>query len=214
MVVYPCATAHASDGGMRAAVDWCLEGIGDGQRLTLWLPSKTHLDDQPVIEELGTEVDFQVVTPRDGRYRADGPALAYGVTQEHLGEVVNGSGIARLAVVTSYLFDTWIRETDSKVLVAPPEGGRREDGGDAWDRYPILSLHAADELRAMSRRIDLDHVLTDRDKHLIKATIKSLIQHQEGLTSLTVMEWAAANNWRGRNFKALGNLVKTIESGL
>lgn len=214
MSCYPCVVAHTSDDGTRAAIEWCLERAGEEHSLTLWLPSKEHLDDHPAIERTGRSAGVNVVTPKDGRYCANGPVLAYAITHENLADVVSGSGITCLAVVTNYLFDTWIRETDSKVLVAPPEGGRREDGGDAWDRYPILSLHAADELRAMSRRIDLDHVLNDRDKHLIKATIKSLIQHQEGLTSLTVMEWAAANNWRGRNFKALGNLVKTIESGL
>lgn len=214
MADYPCAVSHATDDGLRAAIKWCLEGNDEGERVLLWLPGKDDLDDHPVIDEARRAVDFEIVTSRDGRYHADGPVLAYGVTQDHLGDVINGRGITRLAVVTSFLFDTWIRETNSEVLVAPLESARREGGGDTWTTYPVLSLRAADELRAMSRQIDLDHVLTGRDKARIEATIRPLIRQREGVTSLTVMEWAAADGWRGRNFKLLGKLVHDIEGGL
>lgn len=212
---YPCAISDFSEEGCIAAFRWCCSHLQGNQFLTLWTPQKRTLRSNLFLESVASDRRVKSTTPRDGIYRADGPVLAMYPHPDDLGSVVDGTGITALAMVTwAYPLDTWARETKSEVLVPPSF----DDETRAAHRLTVeepMDSEVVDGLEQITKVINHNNTIAARGFEKSRVIEVLLRLHDAGLNlpPTQMMEWAAANGWRGDNVKELGRYAQAINGG-
>lgn len=100
---YPTAVASYDDGGVAAAIDWCIRHMNDGDILTVWTSLKNNLENCAELEEfVRRHRDVEHITGRGhGTPRGPGPVLMAWPDMEGISERARHSrGVRALCVIT------------------------------------------------------------------------------------------------------------------
>jgi hypothetical protein len=84
---YPTAVTSDDDAGLVDGMQWCVERLGDGDSLTLWVPLKSSLSHNRLIGDLSRKPWVRTITGRGMSFVHGGPVLAAWPRMADIGEI-------------------------------------------------------------------------------------------------------------------------------
>ncbi|MCS5479818.1 hypothetical protein NYP18_09110 [Corynebacterium sp. YIM 101645] len=195
--------------GEALAAAWALDRAKQGDRLTMWVPLKSTINNNRILSYLESQSIVSVTTGRGGNsLRASGPVLAFYVHREDLSRFNNVQGMTALSVVTSmHTLNVWGEELGAEVLF-------RKQNSEFPSSVAPISDAAREELERVTSRNNTNNHLSSRYEK--KVTVEALmrLRDQGALPEPgAAIEWAAAHGWRNDNPKILGEWVEKIADG-
>ena len=208
---YPTAVASYDDGGVGAAIKWCLSHMQQGEHLSVWTSLKSNLENCEALEELVTQysdVDH-IVERGGGMVRHRGPVLMAWADMDDIGKLVRfGSKHITALCVIAYDEDRlrpWVESTNATVL------GNRT----AWTgKTPSLDPLLEEALKSMTSAVNHNNtVLAGFEKDTVVSILLALHDGGIWMQAEPIQAWALAHGWSGDNPKHLAKYVDDINSG-
>lgn len=201
---FPCAIADGwNDDEVTEALRWLI-GQTQNDSITMWVPQKNTLRNNPFLEQLANDPLVKLETGR-GVSNPTGAIIAFYPDRTDLGDL-NGKRTEALAVVTwTYPLNVWANEVDAVSFSAW--------GEDEFMAEPATEVQRL-AFRRLSERINLSNALSSPFEK--RDTLQSLHQLRDGgqlPSPETAMELAAANSWGKSEIKQLGEWVKKMHEG-
>lgn len=206
---YPLAVASYDDGGVAAAISWCVGHMVEGDVLTIWTSLKSNLANcKPLADLLMRHRDVEHITGRGwGTPHGAGPVLMAWPTASDVGSVTHaGSHIRALGVINWQ--EAWLRPW---VAYAAP---RILGDASLWADLPRLHPVVEEELCRVSPILNHSNSITSPfEKDLVVPLLRAL--HKAGLPMepITMEGWAVAQGWSGSNATQLADWVRDINAG-
>ncbi|MFB9238369.1 hypothetical protein ACFFWC_22910 [Plantactinospora siamensis] len=210
-VDYPTAVASYDDEGVAAAIEWCREHMGDGDKLTVWTSLKSNLRNSPELERFVQRYsDVEHITGRGGGFiRGTGPVLMAWADMEDIGRLVQHGGQRIRALCVIAWNEDGIRPWVS--AVRPTALG----DSSAWeDLTPELDPVLIEAMKGLTQMVNHNNTISAGfEKDMVVSTLLAL--HDDGIqmNGEAIQGWALANGWSGRNPERLAKYVKDINEG-
>lgn len=213
---YPCAIADQTDEGAEAALNWLLNHMQTGEKLTIWVAQKRVLGNNDFLRKLSKyEGRGLTIVTKNPIHRANGPVLVMYPDVDNLAYSTSAQGITALAVVQwTDKLETWAKEVNAEIIhTLEPEVDRRSSYGISPE--PELTPEIIEGLQRITSAINHSNTIAGSgyDKN---ETVCVLLQlHDAGIEmpAKRMAEWAIAHGWRSDNPKELMTWVKKINSG-
>lgn len=195
--------------GEALATAWALQHAKEGDRVTMWVPLKSTINNNQFLPALAADPRVSVVTSREANsFQASGPVVAFYVHREDLSQFNNVQGMTALSVVTSmHTLNVWGEELGAEVLF-------RTKNPEFPSSVAPISDVAREELKRGTETINTNNNLSYgyEKKQTVEALMR--LRDQDELPEPgAAIEWAAAHGWRNDNPKILGEWVEKIAAG-
>lgn len=208
---YPKAVASNDDEGMEAAIDWCLQRMQAGHRLTVWTGQKSNLRAGTMLHELVERyADVDHVTGRGGGFvRGQGPVLMAWADMDDIGQLVQagGSRITALCVISwsDERLRPWVEQAEPDILgnAAP------------WEVEPTgLDPVVVEALRSFTQSINHNNTISAGfEKDVVVSGLLALRDARIPMDAAAMQAWTLANGWSGKNPQRLATYVIDIQTG-
>lgn len=208
---YPKAVASYDDEGVRAAIDWCVQHMADGDTLTVWTSLKSNLGNCPELDQLvRRHSNVEHVTRRGGAYlRGTGPVLMAWAHMDDIGELVRHGGhrIRALCVITwsEDAIRPWVSAVRPEVL----------GDGSAWQDLtagpdPVV----VGALKGLTASVNHNNTISAGfEKDMVVSALLALHDAGIPMDAEAMQGWVLANGWSGKNPERLAKYVRDINAG-
>lgn len=210
-VSYPKAVASNDDEGVEAAINWCLQRMRDGDRLTVWTSQKNYLWPGSRIHHLVhrySNVDH--VTGRGtGFVRSRGPVLMAWADMDDIGKLARtgGNRITALCVISHNEegLRQWVALSKPEIL------------GDisTWEDDAVqLAPEVVEALRSMTPVINHNNTISAGfEKSVVVRQLLALHDARVPMDAEAMQAWCLASGWSGKNPQRLAQYVIEIQKG-
>lgn len=208
---YQIAVTSAGDDGLQAGLQWCLDDLHDGDRVTVWTRLKINLRDNPLLREfVASHRHIDHVTARGGAFlRHAGPVLMAWPDPGDISEFTsrNAKNITALCVVSwdEARLRPWVSAAQPELL------------GDtsAWQELtPALDPVVEEGMKLVTMTINHNNTIgTGYEKDDVVATLLALHDAGYVLDGPTLAGWAVAHGWTSDNPVILERYVAAINKG-
>lgn len=210
-VNYPKAVASNDTEGIEAAINWCLQRMQDGERLTVWTSQRTNLRAGRTLHELVERYsDVDHVTGRGGGFvRGQGPVLMAWADMDDIGQLVQSGGnrITALCVISwsDERLRPWVEQAEPDIL------------GNAalWEVEPTgLDPVVVEALRSFTQTINHNNTISAGfEKDVVVSGLLALRDARIPMDAEAMQAWTLANGWSGKNPQRLATYVVDIQAG-
>lgn len=208
---YPLAVTSKDDEGIAAGVRWCLDHMGEGERLTVWTKLKKNLPNSPLLSQLvASNLRVDHITDRGGAYtKGRGPALMAWAHPSDISEFTsnNTNRVSALCVIS--LSDEKLRPW---VSAAGPE---LLGDTSAWKvSTPSLDPVVEEGMEDMTLSINHNNTIAvGYEKDTVVSILQALHRAGYDLDGPALAGWAVAHGWTHDNPAILEKYVNQINTG-
>ena len=208
---YPTAVASYDEEGIAAAIAWCQQHLGAGQKLTVWTALKSNLGNCPALEQLvkrHSNVDH--VTGRGGgTVHGRGPVLMAWPDMDDIAKLTRYGSHLMTGLCVLTWNEKWIRPWVSAV------GPQILGDGSPWQQVtPALDPLVALALEDLTAVINHNNTISSGfEKDEVVSVLFALRRAGVGMDGPAMQGWALANGWSGSNPQRLAQYVADVNAG-
>ena len=208
---YPTAVASDDSEGIAQAIAWCLDRLGEGEKLSVWTSDKRSLRNfEPLDDLVARYSDVEHVTARTfHRVRPAGPVLMVWPDMDDIGKLLRfGSSRIRGLCVVAFTADEvhpWVAQAHPDIL----------GDGTCWEGLaPQLDPVVIQALKFLTRVVNFNNSIAGgAEKDRVVGALVELHRAGIPMEAWAMQGWALAHGWADDAPARLGEYVEAIQAG-
>lgn len=122
-LAFPVAVVRRGDDAPALAGAWCAQQMSPGQTLTVWVPIKKNLRENPALAKYIERNRLEVITGRGSSTPAPGPLIMAWARPDEITDALEyASGVSALCIIVGNpdLSRPWAETVDAQVVGTSP----------------------------------------------------------------------------------------------